>query len=293
MTKSLSSNVLKAGWIAPELVHEKRVIDCNELAIKKIEENRAKSERKAKPEFELMQDFAQEVSGVDTVDSLFEDFEESEHSSEGDAFVEVSREPKYSGPSPEEMIEEAARQIESMKAEANRELQLQEKNVLDQARNRGYEEGKQRAQAEYANKEQALIKREKELEMQYESCLRDLEVELVDKLAEVYEHVLGVGMKDYSKVVLHVLDQAMHENTDTKNFLIHVCKEEANLVKTNIEMLRSGLSSQTEVEVIEDVTLAPGEAYIETDGEIFDCSIDTQLRNLSKELKALSFQKNN
>ena len=45
------------------------------------------------------------------------------------------------------------------------------------------------------------------------------------------------------------------------------------------------------IEIIEDIALVKGDCLIETDGGIFDCGISTQLEELSKKLRVLSFEK--
>lgn len=46
------------------------------------------------------------------------------------------------------------------------------------------------------------------------------------------------------------------------------------------------------LEVVEDITLHKNECMIETDGGVFDCGLGTQLDELTKRLKLLSFSKN-
>ena len=45
------------------------------------------------------------------------------------------------------------------------------------------------------------------------------------------------------------------------------------------------------LEVVEDITLSKNQALIETDGGIYDCSLGTQLDELGKKLRLLSYEK--
>jgi len=45
------------------------------------------------------------------------------------------------------------------------------------------------------------------------------------------------------------------------------------------------------LEIAEDMTLSPTQCYIETDNGIYDCSLDTELAELSRKLKLLSYEK--
>ena len=51
------------------------------------------------------------------------------------------------------------------------------------------------------------------------------------------------------------------------------------------KQLVAGLAISSAVDIIEDLTLAKGECFIEADGGIFDCGLGTQLKELRKKLK--------
>lgn len=289
---------MKSAWVISKPSEEKRLIDSNELVLKKIEEEKKRLDiLKNKMETSTTESFSEGLQ-VEQVDALFGEGDESEgHVEMIVAEDEVNQippkpaAPVYTGPTPEELVEAAKQEIEAMKATAEAELREKEKEVLGQAETAGYVEGKKRAETEYQEKTRGLHKKEQELVATYEQKLKDMEVELIAELSDIYSHVLGTSLKDYGPTVLHVLDTAIHESDDVRSYMIHVSKDEVGFVKNNIDLLRAGLSAQTELEIIEDVTISPGDAYIETEGEIFDCGIDTQLNNLSKQIKALAYQK--
>ena len=298
MTRSLSNNLLKSGWVVSKPHEEKRLIDSNELVLKKIEEEKKRLDiLRNRMEATTTESFSEGLQ-VEQVDALFGETEDSNRvintivsDEDVDQMPVEPVAPVYVGPTPEELIEVAKQEIDALKATAEAELREREKDVIAQAETAGYVEGKKRAETEYQLKIQELHKKEQELAAIYEQKLKEMEVELITELSDIYSHVLGTSLKDYGPTVLHVLDTAIHESDDVKSYMIHVSKDEVGFVKNNIDVLRAGLSSQTELEIIEDVTISPGDAYIETEGEIFDCGIDTQLSNLSKQIKALAYQK--
>lgn len=72
---------------------------------------------------------------------------------------------------------------------------------------------------------------------------------------------------------------------------MHVSKDDYSYVNTQKKMLaETTVGSRGVVEVIEDITLHKNECMIETDGGIFDCGVGTQLEELTKRLKLLSFE---
>ena len=73
--------------------------------------------------------------------------------------------------------------------------------------------------------------------------------------------------------------------------VIHVSKNDYEYVNDRKDQLTEGLGSTDTIEVIEDLTLRPTEAFIEAEGGIYDCGIGTELELLKKELMLLSYQK--
>ncbi len=59
-------------------------------------------------------------------------------------------------------------------------------------------------------------------------------------------------------------------------------------MQLNRDFLMTGLAPDTRLEFLEDGTLSKGQCRLETDGGIFDCSLDTQLASLKKELQILA-----
>lgn len=50
-------------------------------------------------------------------------------------------------------------------------------------------------------------------------------------------------------------------------------------------------STSVKVEIVEDFTLSKNDCIIETTGGIFDCGLGTQLEELNRKLKILSYEK--
>ena len=89
--------------------------------------------------------------------------------------------------------------------------------------------------------------------------------------------------------MLYLLKNAIRNIEGAKNFLVHVSKEDHEYVSENRDELLAGLGGSATIEVIEDMTLAAGSSFVETDGGIYDCSLGTELELLKKELRILSY----
>lgn len=74
---------------------------------------------------------------------------------------------------------------------------------------------------------------------------------------------------------------------------MHVSKDDYPYVNMQKKDLSEGaVGGRGVLEVVEDITLHKNECMIETDGGVFDCGLGTQLDELTKRLKLLSFSKN-
>ena len=54
--------------------------------------------------------------------------------------------------------------------------------------------------------------------------------------------------------------------------------------------LLAGISNNVTVEVVEDANLSQNQCLIETENGVFDCSVDVELRALSKTLQLLAYE---
>ena len=85
----------------------------------------------------------------------------------------------------------------------------------------------------------------------------------------------------------------MEKIENTRNYLVHVSRQDYEGVMADKERIRAQAGgSSVSVEFVEDSTLSGAQCLIETENGIYDCSLDTQLCELSKKLRLLSYEKN-
>ncbi len=85
-----------------------------------------------------------------------------------------------------------------------------------------------------------------------------------------------------------MIENAVLNIENSRSFLIHVSQAQYEEVSGELDSLKEKVGAESEIDVIMDPTLSEGSCLIETDGGIYDCSIDTELASLSKELRELS-----
>ena len=200
-------------------------------------------------------------------------------------------EPVYDGPSPEEMIEEAKKEIEQMRAQAEAELEAQKNESLEKAKNLGYQEGLNNAHKEAEQIKAGLMEEKRQMELQYEERLDELEPKFIQVLTDIYEKIFEVELSDSKDLILSLLRNSIRKIEGCKNFLVHVSRDDFAYVNEHKEELLSQSNQEgTTIDVIEDATLRQNDCMIETVNGIFDCGLGTQLSELKKRLLLLSYE---
>ena len=287
----MSSNVLKGRYISGNggVSTEKIIIDTNELALKRMEAIKATMRQSA--ENGTGSGFVQGLN-AQTVELLLTDEEEL-----GPALI------KANAQNPEKILEDANAEAEaiiknanaraeSILAEAKAQAQKALINAVEEGKAKGYQEGTQKAMAELDVAKLQLQNKEEELEKYYQQQLDNMEPELVDVITGIYEHVFHVELRSYREILTHLISTTMRKVDGSRNFIIHVSKEDFPFVSMQKKQLAAGIaSSSSNVEVVEDMTLSRNECMIETEGGIFDCGLGTQIHELRQRLQLLAYQK--
>ncbi len=302
-----SGNLLKAGW---NVVNEQdiKVIDSNSLLEKRIQEANAALHIQHSEDIPMDM-----VDGVDafTVANLLGE----EGVEEGELPAEMAQEPEtdemkpfssiikaapvYSGPSPEEVAKEIDEKYKAAELEAARIISEAEEKAEgirnaahEQGKKTGYDEGYANGLAQMMEKEQELQEKERLLEEEYQKKIDELEPQFIDALTGIYEHIFHVELKNYREIIVHLISGAVRKIEGTRDFIVHVSKDDYPYVSMQKKQIQAAVTApNSSVEIIEDLTLAKSECMIETGGGIFDCSLGTELKELTAKLKLLSYEK--
>ena len=113
----------------------------------------------------------------------------------------------------------------------------------------------------------------------------------MDHLTAIYEHVFHVDLLDHRGVLLYLIEKTMRDVGANSNFLVHVSPADFPQVQERKVELTSIVEGSHTLGIIEDGGMNQGSAMVETENGIFDCSIDTELKELTRKLRLLSFEK--
>ena len=179
---------------------------------------------------------------------------------------------------------DAARIIDKAKADAEK----QKTEIIDKYKLEGYNTGLEVAGNEVDRKKAELSRRIKENDEYYEKQVRQIEPAFVEILMKYLKKLTGVYVEEDREIIIHLVDSAITEQISGSHFLVRVSSDDYETILNSKGMLLSKLPASVDIDIVEDTVLAKGECMIETGTRIFDCGIDTQLKDLIRQLKMLS-----
>lgn len=262
------SNLLKSGYLVYQN-QEKRVIDSNELIAKKLTKA---SEPDSMVEENAFGDGFNLGLQAERVELLLEDQEEP--------VPEINI---------EEILEDARIQAEVIVENAKQEAEQLKNAAFEEGKKEGYEKGCLARMTELDQKERQLEKRQAELLEELAEKADKLEPELVEIIAGIFEGVFRIQFGDTKNMVSHLVEGALGKITSSKEFVIHVARADYEFMKQQKEAIMEMVPNANFIEITEDATLSKNQCMIETDGGVFDCSLDIQMENLVKAIKTLSY----
>ena len=191
------------------------------------------------------------------------------------------------------ILEEAENQAQAILEDARSQAEQLKNQAIEEGRNEGraagHDEGYQAGMAEVESMKQQLLQEEAELQAEFEKRVEELEPMLINTLTGIYEHIFHVSFAEQKEVIFYLIQDALKNIEGGRNMIIHVSANDYGFVSMQKKELLEGISGADSAEIVEDVTLKPNECYIETDSGIFDCSLETQLAGLKRQLRLLSY----
>lgn len=263
------SNLLKSNWVILKQ-DSKRVIDCNPLIANKLDL--------------LQQSYLTQQSSDnegDFIAGLQVDQIEVLHQVEGHDSKTVS----------ENRVKEANEKAKEIMDESYKKAEVLKEQAFLEGKEKGYQEGKEKAQKELQLKLQELSDKEYQMTQMYKKQLEEMEPLLLNKIADIYQYVFNVEFEKRKDVLLHVIHNTVLKLESSRNYIVRVSHEDYDYVIENANRLSKNISEAKTIEIIEDSSLVKSQCMVETDGGLYDCSIDVELDELTKAIKTLAYIK--
>lgn len=262
-------NLVKFNCVVRE--EHTRIIDSDELVAEKIKELADVSNYVEGEDYD--DEFSENLS-KDKVERLLVDREEALLNEANEQAERILNDAKAEASL---IIEKARKEGESMKIQS---YAKGEKN--------GYEDGFEKGLSQVEDQKKSLALRKDELEQQYQKQLNEMEPVVVDALIGIFESAFSIQFSEKRDFIMHMLQSALSKIENSKEYLLRVSREDYPVLQEQKEKIRQELPKSATVEVVEDLTLSKNQCLIETDGGLFDCSLDTQLDSLIRDLRMLS-----
>ena len=282
----MSSNLYKSGWFTVQS-EKAKIIDNNALMETKLKQAVIRK-KEPLPQSEGEEGgfasglSAEEVDGLLTENGAETVIKKRDEAEELREQIEAAR----------QELEQVKEQTLAMQEAAKEEIAAMKSRTLEEAKRQGYEEGRQQGMAEAEALKKEYLSEKKQMEQEYEQLIQELEPAFVENLTDIYEHIFKVDLSSYRELVTNLLIENMQKISDTRNFMIHVSKEDYPSVSINRDrILAETGTAGVNMEIIEDMTLASSQCLIETETGVYDCSLGTELEELGRKLKLLSYHK--
>lgn len=188
----------------------------------------------------------------------------------------------------DEMIANAREEAEAIIAEAQEQAEALKSHYEEEGKKTGYQEGLAEAMNEFNAKKNELELERQQLQAEFDEKERAMESELVDVITEVMERFFMVQFSNKKDLLLHLIDNALINIENSREFLIKVNDENFDFLNQYKSQLQEKVGNDLQLDIIRDPVLDIHQCLIETDGGVFDCSLDVELDNLVKDLKSLS-----
>lgn len=188
------------------------------------------------------------------------------------------------------ILEQARAQGEQYKVKKKLEAEAERVEILEAAKREGYEQGQLMIQQELERLEASYTEKEQQLLAEYESKARELEPKAAEVIIGLLKGLSGVCMESKKGIVSYLVSKALSDADRSTTFLLKTSKEDFEEVRASAESFRKLFDREVTLEIVQDSLLHKGECMIETDTNIIDCSLGTQLEGLIEDIRLLSVQ---
>ncbi len=282
------SNLYKAGFV--HLGEDARVIDMNAILEKRLKEEAERRSRQPEHELVAAQDGFTEGLNAEKVDVLLEP--DAEAASQQNASIQEQEQLRQEIEEARNELASLQAQLEQEKEQAQLEIDQMKAKAFEEANEQGYQEGYRKGLDSVQELQKQCEDERLQQEQEYQKKLEEMEPLMVDTLCDVYSHIFKVEAKEHKELVLKLLQDTLLKVDGTGSIIVHVAKEDYAYVQEQKGALleEAGMQSGS-VEIVSDAALARAQCMIETEGGVYDCSLDTELAELKRRLMLLAYQK--
>lgn len=187
----------------------------------------------------------------------------------------------------EQIISEANTEAVMIHDKASKDADMLREMGRQEGYQKGYESAVQQAEEKLRAGEEALARREQELQEQYDHAMAELEPKLLDTILTVFDEVFQMQFAGKREMLLNLVKNAIRGIRETRQYKIRVCESEVAFLREHKEELQEKVGEDVQIEIVMDPDLSASQCVIDADSGVYDCSLDVELDNLTRDLKSL------
>ncbi len=188
------------------------------------------------------------------------------------------------------IVEEAKREADILISTAESEISALKKTVEEEAWQKGYEDGLNAAQSEYA----VLLQEAESIKIQagqdYEKILESIENDTVEVILEIARKVICTEISINKEDILYLIKQAFEKCSNKEGIVLRVSQDDYSYVMDNIDALRSMIQGSPEFEVKKDASLNEGDCLVETLFGTIDAGVQTKIKKIEEAFRKIKGQ---
>ena len=177
-----------------------------------------------------------------------------------------------------------------------KEAKEQAQEILEEAKVKGQEEGflkgseEAKLELEEAKKELSTKyhKKEQKLEEEYYDKMEELEPAFAKLTCQLVYKLTGIMAEQKENVIMYLMNSALREIENSKNFLIKVSEEDYEEVMKHREEIYGKNNPSISIDVLADSKLTKNQCLIETDNGVVNAGLEVQLEGLIEDIMLLS-----
>ncbi len=190
--------------------------------------------------------------------------------------------------------DEAAKILEEAREQARvfiEDAQNEADDIRSSAHDEGFQEGmaagKQKMEQESSALSNQLQDEINQHEKEYNQIIDEIEPKYVDVVISLVNKITGVLLEDRSDVILYLIKNSVKNLDKATHYKIRTSSEDSYLIDSHKNEIREIIPEEASVEFLEEKNLGSNECIIETDTQMVDCGILTQLKNLEETLRMM------
>ncbi len=225
----------------------------------------------ADTEFEEEDDgFEEGIPAEDITEDLKEKLAEAQ--AEADGIIESAREQA------DQIVVDARSQADDVRAQAHEE-----------GFEAGREEGIRAGEEETARMREEIESQKRELEAEYEKMVADLEPQFVKVVCDLIEKLTGVVIDTEEDLILHLIKCGISDvRKGADRIIVRISPDDVPTAEQHKKELLELVPEGVTIDIMPQDTMEKNDCIIETDNQMLDAGIHTQLEDMLMAIRMLT-----